>query len=305
VVSACNGRYFPGLLVTLYSLLKSLRWSCRANLVVLTDGLSNLCEEVLRRVLDCTGKEYSLEIIPVDLGRFERHRADYGGSRLAYARLLIPEYVACGEALYVDCDMVIRRDVAELLELSWAENCVLQAVVDPKSPTFAAEGMDCERVGVDAEARYFNSGFLWMNLGRWRERGVAARCVEFMERFPEELRWWDQSVLNAVLWRSWEPMDEAWNLAVERTLKKGELIPGAAARETNVHYLGPDKPWLGFHPYRAYFDAFFREIAHSVPRELLAYQAGTLDRFRGVHFFARRAFRNYGSICKQRLKRAI
>jgi lipopolysaccharide biosynthesis glycosyltransferase len=306
VLSGSNAGYFPGLLVAFYSLLRNLAKQVSVDFVVLAEGLVEVHDATLRRVLDHAGREYSLKIIAVDLQAFEALRTDYGGSRMAYARLLMPQLIASDFALYVDSDIVVQRDVAQLSMLPWPDDCqLLYAVADPKGPTFANDGMNCERLGIPPAAPYFNSGWMWMNLGKWRQQDIAGKCADFTRRFPEEVKWWDQSVLNAVLWKNWQPLDAGWNTLVDHTLGRLDLFPFPLARNVNAHYLGPDKPWLAFNPYQQYFGSIFSEIAHLVPDNMVPYPINGKDVFKRARFFMRRSYLNYGSFCKQTLKQLI
>jgi lipopolysaccharide biosynthesis glycosyltransferase len=301
VVSASNARYYPGLLVTLYSLLCNLSKNVSVDFVVLAEGLSDLHSTTLRRVLGRTSRGFSLTTISVDLHEFQQLRTDYGGSRMAYARLLMPKSISSDFALYVDSDIVVQRDVSKLVELPWPKECLLHAVKDPKGPTFAGDGMNCDRLGIPLSAPYFNSGFMWMNLKRWREQDIAGKCAEFIQHFTDEIRWWDQSVLNAVLWQSWQQLDERWNFLVDHSLRKLEIYPFLSRQDINAHYLGPDKPWLGFNPYRHFFDAYNSRISNLIPAEIGSCRLGTADTLKRIGFFVRRGYRNYGSFCKQSL----
>jgi|CZKV01.1.fsa_nt_gi lipopolysaccharide biosynthesis glycosyltransferase len=301
VVSGSNAGYFPGLLVTFYSLLCNISKNVSVDFVVLAEGLADVHNTTLHQVLDRTGREYSLRIIPVALQNFQQLRADYGGSRMAYARLLLPKLLSCNVALYVDSDIVVQRDAGKLLELSWPKECLLYAVKDPKDPTFSNDAVNCERIGIPPSAPYFNSGWMWMNLGKWRQQDVAGKCAEFMRHFPEEIRWWDQSVLNAVLWQNWQPMDGAWNFLVDHSLRKLDVYPWSPRRDINAHYLGPDKPWLGFNPYRHFFDAYYTRISDLIPAEIRSCRPGAVDILKRFRFYARRSCLNYGSFCKQSL----
>ena len=46
---------------------------------------------------------------------------------------------------------------------------------------------------------------------------------------------WDQTVLNAVLWNRWADLDMQWNRAPEHTLGRFSLYPLGRARGENIH----------------------------------------------------------------------
>ena len=49
---------------------------------------------------------------------------------MAYARLLCPQLIAEDQALYLDSDIVVGRDMSRLTELPWIEGRPVYAVHD-------------------------------------------------------------------------------------------------------------------------------------------------------------------------------
>ncbi len=305
VVSTANARYFPGVLVTFYSLLTNLAPGWCVDFKLLTDELDERQRVVLRQTIECTGKNATLEIIQVDFAEYEQNPADYGGGKMAYARLLMPRLIAADRALYVDSDIVVARDVSSLTTLPWPADCLMYAVNDPKIPTFADEEMPYERLGISASTPYFNSGFLWVNLAAWKRCGVGAACLQYMRQNPDGLRWWDQSILNAVLWKNWRPLAREWNLPPERIMGRFGLYPFATERGINVHYLGPEKPWLQMHPYQHFYRACATKLARLIPDGFVLRRDTGSEVLQRWRYFLNRAYWNYGSFCKQGLLKLL
>ena len=304
VVSAANDAYFPGLAVTFHSLLEHLAAGWTVDFAVLTDGLQAERHHGLAEVLRSTGRVHTLEILDIDL----RAYADYpalAGSKLAYARLLIPGlFAAERQALYVDCDMVVLKDVSRVAALPWTAGKVLHAVRDSKIPTVSMdwESLPFTDLGIPSTAPYFNTGFLWMNLAEWRRQGVDEACRAYVSRFPDRVRWHDQSVLNAVLWDRWSPLDRTWNLPSELTLGTFALYPVVGKKDVNVHYTGRQKPWSKMHPLEHFYQQAAAKFAHRLPGERLLRKKEPRERLHHLHFFARRAYWHYGGLCKRVLR---
>ena len=303
VVSAANARYLPGVLVTFRSLLQHLAPAWAVDFTLLTDDtLDEPHRLALRRVLQAAGRDHTLDIVGIDLEEYAHFPALYG-SRLAYARLLMPRLIAEDRALYLDCDIVVGKDVSALAALPWPEGCLLYAVNDPRITTFAMpwEAIPCEPLGIPPSAPYFNSGFLWVNLAEWRRQDIENATREYIRRFPDGVRWHDQSVLNAVLWNRWHPLDRAWNSAPEQTMGRFEVYPFRPALDVNVHYLGKEKPWLETTPFQYFYEAQAAGIAALAPEAFPARRAAPGERVRRLGYFAKRAFFNYGGFVRRKL----
>ena len=66
-------------------------------------------------------------------------------------------------------------------------------------------------LGIPAEARYFNSGVLVLNMKVWREQNLGGQVIEYLQHFQPNVVFHDQGGLNAVLHDSWFALDLRWN----------------------------------------------------------------------------------------------
>ncbi len=300
VVTAANARFLPGLLVTLHSLLRHLASGWTADLTLLTDDFDEENERLLRRVLAAAGRDHTLEVIRIGMDAYRDYPAQETGSRLTYARLLIPRLVASDRVLYLDSDIVVLRDVSELAALPWPDGRALYAVQDARVDVCSMpwERIPWEELGIPASAPYFNGGLLWMNLDAWRRQGVEAACQEYMRRFPDRLPFRDQSVLNPLLWNHWAPLERAWNSAPENTMGRFALYPVLPARNVNVHYVGY-KPWHKRNPFERYYWNEMARIAALVAPEITVRPRWTgADVSHWTRYFVKRAYYHYGGFCK-------
>ena len=300
VVSAANSGYFPGLLVTFYSLLRHLAPEWSVDFKLLTDGLAARERLVLSDVLRATGRDHTVEVLDLPLDEYRDYPALHG-SKLAYARLLIPQlFPGVDRVLYVDSDIVVTRDVGKLAELPWPEDAVLYAVRDERIPDFSTgwEAIPCEPLGIPPTAPYFNSGFLWLNLAAWRRLEIDRACRTYVSRFPDRLRWHDQTVLNAVLWNRWTPLASAWNLPPERTLNRYQPYPIVRARAVNVHYIGKDKPWSAMQPLDYFYRELAAEIVARVPEALALRKPGRWEWFARLRYFVLRSGWHYARLLR-------
>ncbi|MDF9827086.1 lipopolysaccharide biosynthesis glycosyltransferase [Ereboglobus sp. PH5-10] len=162
-------------------------------------------------------------------------------------RLLIPTiFPEMEKAIYLDADMVVRHDLAEL----WAEDVgdfyagVVEDFIHVKIKNYDS---------IFPSRRYFNAGVLLLNLRKIRKDIPFARFVEIESRHRDSLRHQDQDVLNIALGNNVKYLPLKWNVTFlyfnpRRRFPKTLGFTAAevvAARENPaiVHYIGSLKPW--------------------------------------------------------------
>ena len=179
-----------------------------------------------------------------------------------YYRLLLPELLprSVRRVIYLDCDLVVRRDVAELWQCDLGQHSTA-AVLEPR----AHHHRD---VGLRSETDYFNAGVLLLDLSAWREQHIHRRALEFATKFPGHLRYHDQDALNHVLDGRWQRLDSRWNqqfkffVHTSRRLKLDRALVRRVRHDPFIiHFTTASKPWHSSndHPWRrdyyVYLDA--------------------------------------------------
>jgi lipopolysaccharide biosynthesis glycosyltransferase len=157
-------------------------------------------------------------------------------SRTAYARLLIADLLPAGlsRIIYLDCDIICTGALRPLWHL--AETVPLLGAV----PDRTGERWKI-RLGLPADARYFNSGVLLINLAAWRDRDIAGQIVAWMAANPDKLALADQDAINACLWAEISPLPDSWNLQIG--LDSGPLPAARLNDAVLLHYTSAHKPW--------------------------------------------------------------
>lgn len=192
---------------------------------------------------------------------FRHHRAD--PARLAgaftdryvtgeaYLRFLAPEILpeSVGRVVYLDCDVVVLGDVAELAAVPLDGKAVAAV------PEWAWSGPEVERrmtgLGIAPGHRYVNSGVLVMDLARWRRDGITERLLARVAELGSRLVYFDQDALNAALQGDIALLDMRWNLQplmlgrfARASDAAGHRRARAARRNPGViHYTTASKPW--------------------------------------------------------------
>ena len=170
-----------------------------------------------------------------------------------YYRLLIPRLLPThAKAIYLDADLIVQADLADLWKVPIAEHDLL-AVQDQGVRLISGPfGLtNYKSLGIPEGRKYFNAGVLVLNLENWRRDQTAERIVEYVSQHHEYIRFHDQDGLNAILWRSWGELDPRWN-------QMPQILQVASADESPfdpktyknvidhpyiIHYASADKPW--------------------------------------------------------------
>ena len=132
-----------------------------------------------------------------------------------YLRLFIPYFIPkeIEKVLYLDIDMIVRRDINELFDTELQKN-IVAAVPDPKVKTFDNSWggvKNYKELGFPADTHYFNSGLLLMDTKKWRDADITKKTIDCIEKNKEFANYPDQYGLNIVLANQWFELDSRWN----------------------------------------------------------------------------------------------
>ena len=190
LVIAFTPNYFVPAATTLKSLLDSSSADDRYEVICL------MSEEIPQRQKDklarLTGERIRFRYINL-AGRLQGVYVDPRYSEAASFRLLLPEILPeYDKVLYIDCDVIIRNNLAALYrDTDLGDNllaAVYEAPIEHQAERWTALGCDPHR--------YFNSGFLMMNLKQMRVEGTSRKLIDGLK--SDYLEFPDQDVLNQV-----------------------------------------------------------------------------------------------------------
>lgn len=252
VVLAADHNYVMPLTVAICSAASHCDRSCVLAFHVIEHGIGRELRARVESSLQATGfPNAGIEWIEAPVDRFRDLRVVHRYmSPLIYARLLIPELLpdTIDKALYLDSDVIVNDDLRELWDLPLGGRSLL-AAVDRIGFIGAVGGVAHYReLGLDPDAKYFNTGVLVMNLRKWREGGTTARVLDYLRTNRDHLRMEDQEALNVVLFGDWGELDFRWNWQIPwRGVRRGthsmNWVP-PTTRKSIVHFTTAEKPWL-------------------------------------------------------------
>jgi lipopolysaccharide biosynthesis glycosyltransferase len=153
-----------------------------------------------------------------------------------YFRLFIPNmFPQLDKAIYLDADMVILEDVAELYDIDLHDNLlggVSDAIIASRKEFRDYAELGC---GIYPYTRYFNSGMMLMNLDAMREFDLEGKFEFLFNTYGFETVCPDQDYLNVICKDRVLYLDEGWDkMAIDGNYKGRPMI---------VHYNNFAKPW--------------------------------------------------------------
>lgn len=260
VVFAVSENFVPYLSVALESLLENTDHERHYDIVILTRDIFPASMLTLKRQVEPYG--VGIGFLDVDEAIGKRQLPHYGHFRPeTYFRLLAPWLLPeVKKAIYLDSDLVVLADVAELFDTD-IEGELLAATRDADTVGQIAgydEGVGpylANDLGLTDPYQYFQAGVLLMNLAEFRKRTTPAQLLAIATQ--RTWRWLDQDVLNKLCDGRYVRVDMAWNCLYDwKGRRRNHIIAQApknfveeyeAARRhiKIIHYAGPDdRPWL-------------------------------------------------------------
>lgn len=138
--------------------------------------------------------------------------------------------------LYIDTDTLVVGNLSELYQKN-LQGFPLAAVYDNYVKIQA-------ELGIIEEGKYFNSGVMLMDVPLWRAQKISEKAVEFLEKFPEKIKYVDQCALNAVLIDNWLRLEPTYNLIYSYIPQdQGRKALNLLLRQTVIIHFTLQRPW--------------------------------------------------------------
>ena len=164
---------------------------------------------------------------------------------MMYARILLPSMLPnLDKVIYLDCDLVVCKDLKSLWETDVNDVAVAMA-----PDLLCQDKGTLSRLGIDNN--YLNSGVMVMNLDYWRKHDVQNRLLSYIVDKGNELIYNDQDAMNVILQDERRQLPVKYNVTPYHYHKNLEYYPAKLREEIQksrldpviFHYLGPVKPW--------------------------------------------------------------
>ena len=287
IALASNQKYFPGLLVTAYSIAKHASEYSILNFNILDSGLEDQSYEILAAAVVRVHPQSQFRRFHINEESYSAF-PDWRGNKMAYVRFLLPELLPHTDfVIYTDVDCLWYEDISKI----WARrnpDVAIQGIWDPYAenddiPWYKAKGLQFK------SGKYFCTGNMMMNLRMFREQNIIQKTVEFILKYPD-VRYPDQTSLNFVVQDSVELLPANYNyftLSINRDDIKKPVI---------LHFAN-DFPWL------------FSERSIGVPPPYMlwwyqcyaeATESGVDSVLRQFHVFRMKFFLRFGKYLRYR-----
>lgn len=261
VVLSANNRFSPYLDIMIRSMIANASEKRNYDFIILYNDISERNQRLIKSA--AKGKD-NISI------RFARVCEYFDAKKLfvdqhlsveTYYRLIIPEIMPnYHKILYLDCDMVADRDVAELYDLD-LKGAIIGAAKDidvagqlnlnqNNWQTYATETL-----GLDSPYDYFQAGVLILDLDGLRKTASSQKMIKLA--LSQSFRCHDQDVLNIICKNKVTYIPQQWNTLMDwqepgrsrmQILKMAprklfEEYSAARKQPYLIHYAGYQKPW--------------------------------------------------------------
>lgn len=179
--------------------------------------------------------------------------ADNHISVATYFRMFLGNYLPKGleSIIYIDSDMIcvrnpknkFRDELTNLIHSNYTLAAKTEINTNKYNPAdlnelknkdFFKKFWPFERLPIDS--KYFNAGFLIIDMKKWRYRDTQNQLIKTMEKQKENIFMWDQDVLNCLFNGKYLDLTSEVNFTSSK-LDRDSEIPYI------IHYSGTQKPW--------------------------------------------------------------
>ena len=210
VCFATDDNYIPFLAVAITSLLDNASKSNFYRIFVLT---TNLKQENIDSILKHQTENSSIEFISLakELDKIQGmfHLRDYY-SKETYYRIFIPNlFPQYDKVIYLDCDITVLGDISQLYNTQ-IHGYFVGAVQEEVMQTYEVFGNYVEQADGINRKNYFNAGILLINCRRWRNKLIAERFVDLLNRYKFRVVQ-DEDYLNVLCKGNIKWLHLGWN----------------------------------------------------------------------------------------------
>lgn len=269
ILIAANTKFMGPTSVMVYSLCCSHR-DTEVDIYLAYHDLRGQDIERLQKIMSCFGLK-KLHLLDVGEEFKSKVVATQRFSYETYYRILAIDMLPkeMKRILYLDADMLVKKDLTEVYETPMNERCPFVVCADMMGPTRGGNN----RGVIPEDCLYFNAGFMLMNLEYLRKRNSVGYILDAFCREQNRYPYPDQDVLNHmyydkvqfVPWSLYNLFPQWWKVDME-ALSHGEIRYASypdmnnssinqaerfvdATRQMRdnayiIHYLAFFKPWL-------------------------------------------------------------
>ena len=259
-VTASNDFYIPYLAVMIQSLLEHSSAQNKYELYILHTDITDDNQKKVKALAGAFPNVFiefydmSLEILPF---RFKvSEYTEHISNETFYRTLLHKVFGNYNKVLYLDCDMIIQADVAELFKADIESNligaCIDGDFVGSYCSIDDAKDYTDKVLELQNPLKYFQGGVLLVNIEQFKkefdDHWLANKAM------TANYRWGDQDTFNVICQERVFFLDPGWNVLVQHkgdrmgVIKKCPFYVYRNYIDSRkdpkiIHYAGTQKPW--------------------------------------------------------------
>ena len=234
-----DDNYVPYLTVAIQSLKEHSNKDKTYRIIILTSSMNEKNRGEIKK-LEENNIKIDFEDVSKSLSKIDKELKlrlrDYYSTAIFY-RLFIPNLFPYYEkAIYLDADMVVLDDIANLFEMEMGNNMLIATtdMVVNESESFCKYSKVA--LGLEPE-KYINSGMLVMNLREMRKEKIEQKFIYLLLKYNMEVIAPDQDYLNLLCKDRIKYIDESWD-------KMPDFGKNYNVEDLHIiHYNMMRKPW--------------------------------------------------------------
>jgi len=256
LVFSVDDNYVPFLAVALRSILDNATEGNYYSVYVLNTEISKENVDKLKEF-----NRYNMSVTYVDvasrmskINKDKIHLRDYY-TKAIYYRIFIPSlFPSYQKILYLDCDVVLLEDVANLYNVDPEDKIMVVSHEETMSQMDLFGRYSEEFLGVKRE-NYFNSGVLLINSKEYKEENIEEKFIDFMHKH-KFLVAPDQDYLNVLCKDRVKYISTGWNKTPFPNMRFDDAMLKL------IHYKLNFKPW---HYDNVRYQEYFWKYAEKTP----------------------------------------
>lgn len=260
IALAANDYFIPYSATVIQSIIDNSSDNKNYDIIFLTHNVSDVNKKRIKQMIS-SYRNFSIRYVdPTEL--IEGYNFFIRGhfSLETYYRLVLPELLQEYEKIiYLDSDMIVKEDVAELYETDISEYLIAAALdadtaglyngYEPNKKEYTDKILKLKN-----PYNYFQAGTLVFNLKKFRDTYTTKEILEYAVSYNWQLL--DQDILNVLCEGKVKYIDMSWNVMVDMEKRRikdiiklaphwlNDLYMNARNHPKIIHYAGPEKPWL-------------------------------------------------------------
>ena len=222
IVLAANYTYVDQVLTTIKSICYHNR-SIRFYLIN-SDFPNEWMKQLNKRL-----EKFDSEIINcrVTSEQISRYKTDI--SYTVFLRYFVADFVKEDKALYLDCDLVITKNLDDLFSID-LQDYPLAAIRDFGGKAYF-------------DREIFNAGVLLIHNALWKQESMTQKLIDLTNEWHDKVDQADQSILNMLFENRWLELDFDYNHIVIHKQFTDYQLPEGQDYPAIIHYLSHRKPW--------------------------------------------------------------